>query len=77
MSSNSIRTDGVYVSSYCPLFMFQRKSPRNNSAMVRLIEIKMMMMVISVHGSFKFITLKALESGALQLLAVVGMRYSN
>ena len=46
-SSNNIRTEGVYASSYCPLFTDQIKATKNPVAMVRLADNKMIMTLIS------------------------------
>jgi hypothetical protein len=44
LSSNNILTDGPYVSSYWPLFIFQMNAMRKPTAIVRETKMRRMMM---------------------------------
>ena len=46
LSSNNILTDGPYVSSYWPLFIFQMNAPKKMSAIVSEMNMRRMMIVI-------------------------------
>lgn len=59
LSSKSILTEGVYVSSNWPLFIFQKKIVRNNIAIDKLIRINPTMIAIV---SIQFVQIHTTES---------------